>query len=56
MSIALATRDNNFPLQPAIFLRNLSIRGWISSLDKTSKCRGTPRYFREKDPTRQEKI
>ena len=34
----------------------LSTKGWKSSLDRLSQCKGTPKYFKGKDPTGQEKI
>jgi hypothetical protein len=36
ISIALAANESNLPLQPAIFLRILSTRGYMSSLERLS--------------------
>ena len=56
ISITLAAEERSLPLQLAIFFRILSTRGCNSYLLILSKWRGTPRYFKGKEPTGQPKI
>ena len=53
----LAGGERSLPFQLAnFFFKILSTKGFISSLLKFSKCRGTPKYLIGKEPIGQQNI